>query len=171
MRGRERRLGSWSKYPASPQDGEWTRHLAPPKDPPGGAGRVRQQLWSLCGARAPAPADAEASEKGALITSEVCLQRAGGGSADEKHILGQDQSNSKIDYVRWGCAHLESCCRKGSLGQKKCHLWALLCSPTQRRLKGFGYQTIGLMEGLEVEMTVQCLPTFKLFCNTLNKKV
>lgn len=48
----------------------------------------------------PQPADAEASEKGALITSEVCLQRAGGGSADEKHILGQDQSNSKIDYVR-----------------------------------------------------------------------
>lgn len=32
----------------------------------------------LRGTRAPAPADAEASEKGALITSEVCLRCAGG---------------------------------------------------------------------------------------------
>lgn len=148
----ERGGGSWSKYPVSPQDSEWTRHLARPKDPPGGAGRVRQGLWSLRGARAPAPADAEASEKGALITSEVCFAVCRWGSADEKHILGQDQSDGKIDYVCWGCAHLESCCRDGSLGQKKCHLWVLLRSPAQRWLKGFGYQTIGLTEGLEMEM-------------------
>lgn len=69
------------------------------KIPPGGAGRLSQLPDAVADARSPALADAKASEKGALITSEVCFGGASGASADEKHIRGQDQSKTQIMFV------------------------------------------------------------------------
>lgn len=72
---REKRM--WGADRNTPQDGKANMASGSSENPPGRAGRLKS-THSRRLRRAPALADAKASEKGALITSEVCLWCAGG---------------------------------------------------------------------------------------------
>lgn len=70
---------------------------------PGRAGRLRQALplWRLCGARAPAPADAKVFVKVALITSEVCQRCAEGLCWWETHTRTRSERGNRDYLLTW----------------------------------------------------------------------